>query len=245
MDLAAEIRVLMEGALADFNAGHDYYTDSKLVWRVFQDDARKGKTITSRNLATGVKVNEQPLLSKTQFYATDFLLSFTFQHFTSLFENFLFDALRLWLLAYPKSLPEALVERQEIIAALVDKAPIIEAFVDKELNELKYDDVAKWFVYLEKRVKLGCPTVEEIEKLSEIKATRNILVHNRGIANERYLKKAGKLARCKSGERLEISEIYHRESWELMRKIATDIAVALIEKAEPFSQDTALKIPSA
>ena len=40
-------------------------------------------------------------------------------------------------------------------------------------------------------VKLGCPTDDEIERIAEMKATRDLLIHNLGIANKTYLDKAG------------------------------------------------------
>ncbi len=70
--------------------------------------------------------------------------------------------------------------------------------------------MADWFAYFEKLAKLGCPTAGEIEHLAEIKASRDILVHNKGIVNATYVSKAGSRARFRDGERLEIPERYHR-----------------------------------
>ena len=58
---------------------------------------------------------------------------------------------------------------------------------DRELNELKYDRPMAWFDYLNRIVKLGCPTVEEIERFAEMKAARDLLIHNSGIVNFRYV----------------------------------------------------------
>jgi hypothetical protein len=57
------------------------------------------------------------------------------------------------------------------------------------------------------------------------------LVHNRGVAGKTHESKAGKFARCKDGEKIKISEHYHRETWELIRKVVNDIANAAIAKA--------------
>ncbi len=56
-------------------------------------------------------------------------------------------------------------------------------------------------------------------------------VHNKGIANKSYESKAGKLARFHEGERISIPEHYHRETWELIRKIISDVSNAAIAKA--------------
>jgi hypothetical protein len=60
----------------------------------------------------------------------------------------------------------------------------LEVVIQRELNSLKYERPAAWFRYLNDRVKLGCPTDEPIERLTEAKASRDILAHNRGLVNE-------------------------------------------------------------
>src|SRR5207249_3392401 len=103
--------------------------------------------------------------------------------------------------------------------------------VNKELNELAYERPKDWFKYLEGRVKLGCPTEEEVDRIGEVKASRDILAHNRGIANKIYLSKAGKFARFGDAQKLDIPEHYHRETWELIRKVIADVFGAAAAKA--------------
>jgi hypothetical protein len=79
-------------------------------------------------------------------------------------------------------------------------------------------------------VKLGCPSADEIARLAEAKATRDVLVHSRGVAGKVYESKAGKLARYKDGERTDLPEPYHRETWELLRKLVADISDATVAK---------------
>ncbi|MEE8452538.1 MAG: hypothetical protein V3R99_11510, partial [Thermoguttaceae bacterium] len=164
-------------------------------------------------------------------YVADYLVTATFQHFISLFEDFFFDLLRLWLSAYPKSLEKRQVDFKTVLDA-GDKHAITRAVVDKELNELKYKKLEDWFEYAEGLVSLGCPTAAEIETLAEIKASRDILVHNKGIANTIYAAKAGKSARYTDGETLEVPENYHRESWEMITKIVRDVSEAAAKKAK-------------
>jgi hypothetical protein len=111
-----------------------------------------------------------------------------------------------------------------------DKDAIILLAVNKELNEVLYERPASWFAYLEDKVKLGCPTADEIDRIAEAKASRDALVHNRGIAGKTYESKAGRFARYKDGERIDISEPYHRQIWELIRKVVADISNTAIAK---------------
>jgi hypothetical protein len=158
-------------------------------------------------------------------------MSSTFQHFVSLLEDFFFELLRFWLAAYPASLSKKQVEIGAVLKAS-DKSEIVLTVVDKELNELKYERLADWFVYLERLTKLGCPTADEIGTLAEIKASRDILVHNNGIANATYVSKAGTRSRYTDGETLEISEQYHHASWETIKKVVRDVSAAAIAKVQ-------------
>jgi hypothetical protein len=122
------------------------------------------------------------------------------------------------------------VEFRRILDA-PDKAAITLQVVNHELNEVLYDRPAEWFAYLESKAKLGCPTPNEIATIAEAKASRDVLVHNRGVASTTYESKAGQLARYKDGQRIDIPEHYHRQTWELIRKIVTDISNAAIAKS--------------
>lgn len=67
-------------------------------------------------------------------------------------------------------------------------------------------------------MKLGCPTDDEVDALAELKATRDVLEHNAGVANDTYVRKAGKKARYAAGEYVEIDDAYHLASWQLVKK---------------------------
>lgn len=231
MTLADELRALADRSLATLNEGHDYFTFAKRVWRLLQTDIKAGRKVTFHNRATGKTVNQEVLPDLALHYVAEYLTGATFQHFVSLFEDFFFDLLRLWLAAYPGSLAKKQIEFGTALQA-PDKAALTLAVVDRELNELKYERVAEWFAYLERLAKLGCPTATEIGRLAEIKASRDILAHNKGVANAIYVSKAGKLARCVAEETLEISEQYLRQSWETIRKVVRDVSVAAVKKAK-------------
>jgi len=230
MALADDIRNLASRTFSALDASHDYYTYTKRVWRLLPQIVKDGRTFTFRNLTTGTTVDERALLGRAQLYVTDYLMSSTFQHFVSLFEDFFFDLLRTWLAVYPGSLSKKQLEFGAVLKA-PDKAALVLTVVDKELNDLRYERVAEWFAYLDRLAKLGCPTAGEIEQLAEIKASRDILVHNKGIANATYVSKAGSHARFRERERLTLPEPYHRTSWETIKKVVRDVSDAAIKKA--------------
>jgi hypothetical protein len=208
MALADAIGELANRTLVALDGGHDYYTYTKRVWRLLQRIVKEGRTFNFRNPATGTAVDQQALLLRRA----------------------------QGLPRHPRAQPGIANWKQVDFGTVLkatDKTAIISGVVDRELNELKYERVADWFAYLDRLVKLGCPTADEIEQLAEIKASRDILVHNRGIANATYLAKAGSHSRCRDGERLEIPEPYHRASWETIKKVIQDVSQAAIQKAGP------------
>ena len=229
MALADDIRALRDRALADLNAAHDYYTDTKIAWQIVHKAIQAGDAFSIRNAATGTVTTQANLAGKARGYVKEQLAEATFQQFISIFENYFFDLLRLWLMAYPQNLIGKKVDFKAVLDA-PDKDAITLLVVNKELNEVLYDRPSGWFAYLEEKAKLGCPTPDEIEKIAEAKASRDVLVHNRGVAGKTYESKAGKLARYKDGQRIEIPEHYHRETWDLIRKVITDISNAAIAK---------------
>jgi hypothetical protein len=230
MALADDIRSLGTQSTEALNESHDYYTYMGRSWLLLQRIVREGRRFKFHNPATGSRVNERSLMDRRREYLGVYLRSATFQHFVTLFKDFVFDLLRLWLAAHPQSLSRKQVEVSVVLNAL-DKTAILLAVADKELNELKYGRVADWFAYLHRLVRIDCPSVDEIEQLAEIKASRDILVHNKGIVNATYLSKAGGRARFQDREELEIPENYHRSSWELIRKVVQDVSQAALQRA--------------
>jgi hypothetical protein len=228
MALADGIRVLRDSALADLIAAHDYFIDTTVAWNLVKRFATS-REFTLWNKTTGTRTSQNELADKARRYVKEQLAEATFQQFISIFESFLFDFLRLWLAAYPRNLIGKKVDFKMVLDA-PDLETITSQVIDKELNDILYDKPTGWFAYLEDRAKLGCPTVDEINRIAEAKASRDVLVHNRGVTTKAYEIKAGTLARSKERERIEITAPYHREVWALLHKVIGDISNAAIAK---------------
>jgi hypothetical protein len=225
MPLAADLVGLRDRVLADLNTSYDYITDTKIAWELVGGLIAAGHTFSVRNMTTGTVTTQIELAGKSRGYVAQQLAEATFQQFMSIFENYFFDLLRLWLITYPQNLTGKKVDFKTVLDA-PDKDTITLLVVDKEVNEIMYDRPTGWFAYLQDRVKLGCPTSDEIDRIAEAKASRDALVHNRGIANKIYLAKSGRLARYAEGQRIEIPEQYHRDTWDLLRRLVTEISNA-------------------
>ena len=101
---------------------------------------------------------------------------------------------------------------------------------ERKLNELKYDRPTAWFDYLNKVVHLGCPTKDEIERIAEMKAGRDLLIHNSGIVNKTYLDKAGTKARFAVGDKLVIDRRYFEGCWRLAKKVVDDVSATAMRR---------------
>src|SRR3546814_7747594 len=61
-------------------------------------------------------------------------------------------------------------------------------------------------------------------KWFEVKATRDIIVHNSGIANDTYLKKAGDLHRVGDGQQLPVDADYFADTLSSMKSLIGKIS---------------------
>ena len=229
MALIHEITQLRDDSISSLDASHNYYTHTKWAWRVVQEMVRQGHKVTIHNQATGDTVDETGLPGLARDYVKIDLVSTTFQHFVSCFERFVLDYLRAWLTEYPGSLSGKQIEFRTVLDA-PDRDEIVTAVVQKEVLGVMYKRVTGWFKYLEKIAQLGCPSQDQIEQLAEIKASRDVLVHNNGIAHSIYVDKSMGRARFAEGDRLDLPEQYHRDSWQLLKQVVTDVANAGINK---------------
>jgi hypothetical protein len=228
--LANDIADLRDRILADLDAAHDYYFSTATVWRLTQQHIRAGETVSVLNEVTGTTITHETLAANAQLYLTEHLTVSTLQQFVSLFEDFLLGLIRAWLLTHHK----AIDKKQVPIATLFEATDLADArarAIGLQLNELSYKKLRDWFEFLKSLVHLDCPTEDEIQRLAEIKATRDIFIHNRGVVNAIYVEKAGDKARFRVGETAEVPEPYHRESWELIKKVVADLSDAAVAKA--------------
>lgn len=82
-------------------------------------------------------------------------------------------------------------------------------------------------------INLGDIGASEIDRLAELKATRDIVAHNAGIANEIYVRKAGGLARAHQGESLSVSRSYVYDAADFLKRLVSDLANAAHTRLSP------------
>lgn len=230
MSLRSAVESLRDTTIAALTAAHNHFVYTKKIWRVVDIEVRRrGRKIRLDNKVTGSVVNERDLLAVAQTAANDYLPSATVQQFVSLTESFLTDLVRLWLTEYPQHL-KGQVDVQTIVAA-PDKPSILQPLIDQYVLGMGYKRPAEWFKQLSGIVALNHPGNADIEQFSEFKATRDVFVHNRGIATAIYVEKAGLRARAVADAPLDLPDEYVHDGWRLCARIVTDVGTDAAAKA--------------
>lgn len=92
-------------------------------------------------------------------------------------------------------------------------------FVNDLLNDLSYKKPSEYAEEFAKITGVNLLEFPFFHKYIELKATRDIHIHNNGFANQIYLTKAGILARVKDGEFLPVDITYFLQSYECCLQI--------------------------
>jgi hypothetical protein len=116
---------------------------------------------------------------------------------------------------------------------------LIESVIRKELAALFYAAPSLQMEYFQAVSGVRLPP-EIVESWIEVKATRDIIVHNSGIANVTYVRKAGGSARAADGEELPMDETYFAAALADMKSLVGKVSSAIqrdLKKsgAEPVS----------
>ena len=206
----------------------------------------EGRSVGIVNEASGQEVPAPDLELIAQRYVTINLAESVFKGLAGLLEDWILGLSRLWLTAYPVQLDtadndatdrsraqrrdEIQVPLSEILAA-PDRDAILGGVVERVVRELAYRRPAQWFRFLDNRVNLGCPDENQRGALCEMKATRDVLEHNRGRVGPDYLEKAGAFARYAVGDIVQIDEPYLMQCLALMRDVVETMADAAIRRS--------------
>lgn len=230
MALADDILALCDRATAELNAVYDYLFHSQQAWLLANATLASNPAQVFHNPVTGTTISGAQLSVLSARYAEKQLLEATFLQFLSVFEVFVGDLLRLWLTAHPRAIGGKTLKFEDALDA-GDMPTLVSQVVDHEVAEVTYRSPRTVFQYLEKRIGLALPPPAEIDRLAEAKATRDVIVHNRGVINDAYLLKAGALARHTAGQFVDIPNPYHRDRWELTAKLVADFSAGALAKA--------------
>lgn len=142
------------------------------------------------------------------------------------FEAFLSKVIEYVLREYPrkltiavqgvstgKDIPIGVVLDAETIAETIDWA------IERALHSLFYASPVEYLAYLKKVVSINT-SKPQYQDYFEIKATRDLIIHNSGVINATYLTKAGEKARGESGAAVEVDKEYFEHCLAVLKRLS-------------------------
>lgn len=167
------------------------------------------------------------LLSKYQFLAFHQLTINSLVQLVTIVETMFGDVVRAIVVRYPQKLGG---KRNISIQTVLESTSLEEVHLratDALLNELAYRSPIEFAESMHQLLSVNLLECPAFHRYMEIKATRDIFIHNRGIANDVYVRKAGTHARVNSGKGLPADIQYFLESYEHCLQVADWLEIEL------------------
>lgn len=171
--------------------------------------------------------SKNQLLSKYQYLAYHQLSVNALVQLVTIVETMLGDIVRAVVVRYPHKLGG---KRSLSIQTVLESTSIEEVHLratDALLNELAYKSPTEFAESVHQLLSVNLLECPSFHWYVEVKATRDIFIHNRGIANEVYVRKSGSHARVKSGMVAPVDIQYFLESYEHCLQIAEWLEIEL------------------
>ena len=132
----------------------------------------------------------------------------------AIIEALMGDVLRKVILTFPKKIGSKRMIKSSLILAASSIEEIHLQAVDSVINELTYKSPRDFAEECKNLLSINLLECPPFHNYMEIKATRDIYIHNQGVANDIYVQKASSHSRVKSGEFLPIDTVYFLEAYE-------------------------------
>lgn len=166
------------------------------------------------------KYRKEELLSRYQFLASHQLSINSIIQLVTITETMLSDIIRAVVAKYPQKLGG---KRSISIQAVLESTTLEEVHLratDTLLNELAYKSPVEFSEAMNQLLSVNLLECPAFHRYMEIKATRDIFIHNQGVANDIYIRKSGTHARVRSGVKLPTDIHYFLESYEQCLQIS-------------------------
>ena len=156
-------------------------------------------------------------------------------------ETMISDTLKYYLSVIPQKIDKdnLSVTKDELLAHQFD---LIEVQIEKLLHGLSYrplDDILDYFCSV---LSLDTKASDLSAPLREIKATRNVLLHNNLVANSAYLELAAQSRRvAKPGDKLKINQSYLTDSVDALSSFIAEVNRLIRAKYKEYTKLAAIK----
>ena len=117
---------------------------------------------------------------------------------------------------------------------------IKELVIQNVLDELMYKSPREFAEYAKDIIDFNLLEMPQYHQYIELKATRDIYIHNQGLVNATYLRKTGANSRAKVGETLFIGNPYYIQKYESCLQIFEELEVKFHAKWHSPAHQTLL-----
>lgn len=173
-----------------------------------------GWTAQRQPITATRKYSKQELLTQYQFLAINHVASNGIVHLVTIIEAMTNDLLRAIFAKYPQKLGSD----RKIPIGVVLESTSIEGIhsqaIDALLNDFAYKSPTDYAEAIDKQTGINLRECTAFHRYVELKATRDVYIHNRGMANRTYVRKAGQHVRVPDGNFLPTDVQYFLESFE-------------------------------
>lgn len=186
----------------------------------------------------GYSASKQPLTGETTYKKEELLLRYGYlAHYTlptngiyqlsMIVETMFGNIIRQLVLAFPPKLGSKrhILLKEVLQASSVEDLHLIAT--DMLLNELSYKSPRDFAAEAQTILSINLLECGAYHSYIEMKATRDVHIHNKGIANETYLSKAGSHARAKLGLSLPVTQAYFLECYEACLQLCEWLEIEL------------------
>lgn len=188
----------------------------------------------------GWRPDKQPILSTRKYQKDELLQRYQFLAFhqlsvnglvqlVTIVETMISDIIRAVILKYPQKLSsKRTVKLQSVLEASTIEEVHLRA-TDALLNELAYKSPVELAEAVQPLLSINLLECPPFHRYMEIKASRDIFIHNRGIVNDIYIRKSGSHARASENTALPADTAYFLESYESCLQMVEWVEVQLHE----------------
>ena len=225
----------MQGEMAELT----YSSYTKFIETIEASEEEK-ITVT---YPVGWKPDNTPINSTLEYTKKKLISRYNFLGLTKLPIDGLFQLVTIVETLFGNILRETLLEYPSKISGKrkLDAESVLEAtsideikitLINSILNELAYKSPKDYAVEFSNYVSINLLEFPVFHRYIELKATRDIHIHNAGIANEIYLNKADTMARVKNGFYLLVDVQYFLQSYEYCLQL-TELLEKELDKIWP------------
>ena len=230
MTICNDIDKIAQRAESDFVSIYHFRTYTVLAFTLTKEWLPRccPNGFTAEVPNTDTKIDGLGLVDLLNEYEDSYIVKLGLQHLVAVFETATFDLMRAILRNFPRHLSS---DKKCPVSYIVNANTLEELLlqvIDDELGSLRYKSVRDWFRHYNSFVDISYPDDDTISTITEIKATRDLLVHNDGIINDIYLKRVGTNARGGINDNIIVDIIvdsnYFNQCWEKLRNTVAELA---------------------